>query len=178
MIIISWTLLRAQLKRRRRPAAPKASPTAAAAGAVETRLRHTVDDLVMQLAETCRETGAHLETRIRVLNELVAEADKRIETLRRMAGSSESPATAEPAGAPAAAPPMPAYERIYDLADRGLDAVAIAQETGYHRGEVELILSLRGISSTAREPPMNAEKNQPPMDADEADRKQKTEDRI
>jgi len=35
------------------------------------------------------------------------------------------------------------YAHVYSLADDGLDAAAIAGETGMHRGEVELVLSLR-----------------------------------
>jgi hypothetical protein len=35
------------------------------------------------------------------------------------------------------------YAHVYSLADDGLDSVAIAGETGMHRGEVELVLSLR-----------------------------------
>jgi cell pole-organizing protein PopZ len=35
------------------------------------------------------------------------------------------------------------YAHVYSLADDGLDAAEIAAETGMHRGEVELVLSLR-----------------------------------
>lgn len=35
------------------------------------------------------------------------------------------------------------YAHVYSLADAGLDAAEISGETGMHRGEVELVLSLR-----------------------------------
>jgi hypothetical protein len=44
--------------------------------------------------------------------------------------------------APVSVDPM--HDRVYRLADSGLDAIAIARETGQPTGQVELILALRG----------------------------------
>lgn len=38
----------------------------------------------------------------------------------------------------------PLHNRVYDLADSGLDPIAIARETGQPTGQIELILALRG----------------------------------
>jgi hypothetical protein len=43
--------------------------------------------------------------------------------------------------------PEPRHQRIYELADRGLTAVQIAQELQARPGEVELILNLRKVES-------------------------------
>ena len=102
-------------------------------GAVETeaRLRETSGRLMAEIETLGREVRGQTETRIRVLNELLARADG---VMSRMQG-------AEPA------PQPPRFEEVYRLADEGADAAAIAERTDFERGEVELILSLRRPST-------------------------------
>ena len=65
------------------------------------------------------------------LEELIAQADQRIETLRDLTSS------------PAVSATNPLARRIYQLADSGRDSAQIAQELEEHIGKVELILALR-----------------------------------
>lgn len=57
------------------------------------------------------------------------------------------PRPAQPAPLPPP-PPAPRYAHIYALADQGLAVPDIARRTGLTRGEVELILGLRGVSGS------------------------------
>jgi hypothetical protein len=41
----------------------------------------------------------------------------------------------------------PRHQRVYELADRGLNAVQIAQELQTQPGEIELILNLRRVEA-------------------------------
>ena len=93
----------------------------------EARLRETSNRLMAEIESLGREVRGQTETRVRVLNELLARADGAIS---RMQG-------AEPV------PQPPRFEEVYRLADEGADAAAIAERTDFERGEVELILSLR-----------------------------------
>lgn len=100
--------------------------------------RDSLEALFVQLQEFSRETLAKLDTKIRVMNELLARADARIEELKRLSssGAASAPSPAKPAN--------PLHDRVYRLADAGKNASEIASESGLERGEVELILGLRG----------------------------------
>ncbi|MHC4252859.1 MAG: hypothetical protein ACYS9X_27390 [Planctomycetota bacterium] len=102
-------------------------PSARAHADAEARLRETAERLMAEIEGVARESRAEVETRVRVLAELLARADAAIE---RLPG-------AEPV------PPPPRFEEVYRLADDGLDAAAIAGRTSFERGEVELILGVR-----------------------------------
>jgi hypothetical protein len=56
------------------------------------------------------------------------------------------PPQARSSGEPSATP-EPRHQRVYELADRGLTAVQIAQELQTQPGEIELILNLRGVEA-------------------------------
>ena len=98
--------------------------------------RDSMEALFVQLQEFSRETLAKLDTKVRVLNELLTRAEARIEELKRL--SAAAPA------APASKPANPLHEKVFRLADGGRASTDIAAETGLERGEVELILGLRG----------------------------------
>jgi hypothetical protein len=176
IVMVLWRAKRKQQKQKDAAAAetaPLHAPEAFALRRTQDTMRSSVDGMISELTEACRGTGAHLETRIRVLNELIAEADRRIAELRALSSRRQSAAPSiEAAGPvasavrvasavedrPRAAPPAPTpaaqgqadrFARVYDLADRGMDAVAISRETGYHRGEVELMLSLRAVRAAS-----------------------------
>lgn len=74
-----------------------------------------------------------------------ASAPASPEQPEQAAVTEEKEETATEAVAAAEPPPENRHERIYQLADKGLTAVQIAQELHVHPGEVELILCLRRI---------------------------------
>ena len=136
-------------------------------------VRQTMERLLIELHDVSREMNARLDTKISVLNNLVREADDRIERLEALARQSrpEAPDASRGAGPgssgqrdrdtrpsdtwhggapdprtdapPGRDRPSERYAEIYALADQGLDARQIAEKTGQHTGEVELILGLR-----------------------------------
>jgi hypothetical protein len=81
-----------------------------------------------------RETIARAETRIRVLNELLVRANR---TASRTSPDAERVDASR-------------LDEVHRLAGEGLGPAQIAERTGFERGEVELILSLKG---TAGGPP-------------------------
>ena len=119
-----------------------------------------VSNLVVEMSEMTRQMTAQIETRAARLEALIREADEKIALLRSL-GQDHPP----PLGSPAVlieakvleshAVPMrvaedsvaavdPRYAEVYDLADEGQTPQDIARQTGRPRGEVELILALRG----------------------------------
>jgi hypothetical protein len=146
----------ARLRRRRKQveaaAREAASDRRPAAGG-----REALERMALDLEEVARSISALLDTRMRMLERLIRDADQRIETLKATGGGT----TGTPALPPAAAgleqpppPPPPApppvkremlahHAGIFSLADQGLSVSEIAEKTGCPHGEVELVLSLR-----------------------------------
>ena len=93
----------------------------------EARMREIADRLMTEIESLGRESRGEVETRARVLAELLARADAVIDGLEG----------AKPV------PPPPRFEEVYRLTDEGLDAASIAERTSFERGEVELILGIR-----------------------------------
>ena len=127
----------------------------------EVNARHSLEAVFVQLQEFSRETLARLDTKIRILNQLLVEADRKIETLSAMARGG-APAGAVPSATPSnpARPAPPAEPRdpdaspasapglresVYRLHDAGRSIPEIARETSLEAGEVELVLSLRKL---------------------------------
>jgi hypothetical protein len=164
LIMIAFTLGRA-LRRRRRAAlraseetlqtarsAPARGAASAASAAPAAQAREMCEAMIADLARTAREVNAQLETRIRVLECLIRQADERIARLGGTAGDEPQRAPADgaaPPSAPRSAPsaPEPVEEArhapVYRLAEEGLSVREIAQRTGLGQGEVELLLNLR-----------------------------------
>ncbi|MBI3268426.1 MAG: hypothetical protein HYZ53_05340 [Planctomycetes bacterium] len=186
----------------------------------EAEVERSLDQVLGALQDLSHDTLARLDTKIRLLNRYLSEADDRIRRLeqlsaepvagnarREMPSPVAPPATAAapptapavvtpaaasaPSPAPIAAPspvtvappavapllplPMPAppvappfvtpppapspapepapspistlLTRVYELADRGLPKPEIAREMNRPRGEIELILQLRGLTA-------------------------------
>ena len=131
----------------------------------QREVQAALDDLLVQLEEVSRRVAAQVETRYAKLECVIRDADQRIarlEALSRAAPPGPPPA-AEPAFQPglaaaAVAPPVapaapgaPAaprserFRRIYEMADAGTSALAIADALQIPLGEVELILGLRRL---------------------------------
>jgi hypothetical protein len=63
------------------------------------------------------------------------------------AAASQEPRETAPPAIPSVSLPEQRHQRVYELADRGLTPVQIAQELQAQPGEVELILNLRRVES-------------------------------
>jgi len=165
-VVIGWLLLRTHryLSRQKRGN----SPIVQVARPQHIKHAHHLDAppevarWEVQMHETARELSAQLDSKMRALQALVAEADRAAARLEAAAGKSPEailqPATQaealrgsgpsdRAAGSPGQASPRPSararQEEIYTLADYGLEAAEIARRTGSPVGEVELILGLR-----------------------------------
>jgi len=167
--LVMWTTMRRAARSRRTGVRPTHADR-------EVRdVRQQMERLLVEIHDVSREMNARLDTKISVLNNLVREADERIEQMRALAREARPAAsdtlrgggpglsgqrdldpsgpetrrdrTPEPhdrADAPGRCDrPAERYAEIYALADQGLDARQIAEKTGQHTGEVELILGLR-----------------------------------
>ncbi|MHC4178596.1 MAG: DUF6115 domain-containing protein [Planctomycetota bacterium] len=104
----------------------------------------------VQMHETARELSAQLDSKMRALQALIAEADRAAARLEAAAAKSpddlRQPAPSDPqptTQAEALKSARRRQEEIYTLADYGLDAAEIARRVGSPVGEVELILGLR-----------------------------------
>ena len=141
---------------RMRGGAPKQKPASSGDSGSGRMVHEAADRLAVDLEETARSVSALLDTKIRTLDKLVRDADERIARLEKALG--QTPAeSAGPHGASAPPPapgdaprapldePLAHHAQIYGLADQGLSVQEIAEKTGYQRGEVELVLSLRRI---------------------------------
>ncbi|HVT89630.1 MAG TPA: hypothetical protein VHD56_12310 [Tepidisphaeraceae bacterium] len=110
-----------------------------------------MQNLLVELSEMSRQISAQLDTRASKLEILIQQADQRIAVLKNSAGfapqrpeSSAPIVETEPPRAEVEEMPDPRHSEVYSLADSGRDAQQIASELNRPRGEVELILALRG----------------------------------
>lgn len=132
---------------RRRPARP-ASP-----GSLEGRrqdVQEKLERLVVEIQDLSREAVAKLDTRIRMMNQLLVECETKIRSLETAIGRAapHEPAVTEPEPPPRATNPL--HEQVYGLQDQGKDVDGICGATGLERGEIELILGLRNVPPPGR----------------------------
>jgi len=102
--------------------------------------RESVDKLLVELTEVGREVTARLDTKIRVLNRVIEEADERIATLEKLQTRTEERASSDP---PGFSPLLERHARVFELAEEGKSPVDIAQALSMEPGEIEFILQLR-----------------------------------
>ena len=147
------------LRRKKRAEYEKEKRNAYSALRPEEALRQRFEELIVDFQTVSRELTAQTETRIRILNALLAEADAKIQKLRGSLGNEEEYEPSEQQGPQARKTPLAdkaraeaknqlgqlnvIYEDIYQLEDKGLTSIEIAEEVGMKRGEIELILQLR-----------------------------------
>lgn len=119
-----------------------------------------MSSLLVELSEMSRQMTGQLDTRAAKLEALLREADEKIAMLRSLGGGGmaggnphgvllegkllESDAVMMPPAEDAGIAVDPRHTEVYDLADEGRSAQDIARQTGRPRGEIELILALRG----------------------------------
>ncbi len=105
----------------------------------QRNVERQMETLLVELSEMARQMSAQLDTRCQKLEILLQQADEKIARLQESPGSVSSPA---PVSTPVSEQQQ--HREIYELADRGSDAPEIARQLNRPRGEVELILALRG----------------------------------
>ena len=111
-------------------------------------IRDDIDQLIVNLQDISRENIAKLDNKIRVLNQLVIEADMKVKELTLLLKTTQngaiSPTKTERNSNPR--PINPLHEKVFKCADNGMDVITICSETGLEKGEVELILSMRQLN--------------------------------
>ena len=111
-------------------------------GASSGGTREELERLLTEIQDLSREHIARLDTKIRMLNQLLLECDQKKRELEALLGKAPAPdAAARPAPAPRA--PNPLHDQVYTLQDSGKEVLDICAATGLEKGEVELILGLR-----------------------------------
>jgi hypothetical protein len=146
--------------RKKTAASDKSSARPSSAGVIGARGQ--IEDMIVKLDDIGRETYARLDTKIRILNRLIEEADEKIRALQALNAAAPAPETkarpAEPKPAkPANGPAKPAsaekekYTDVYALADAGQSVLSIARQTGMQPGEIALLLELRRTKNKDRQ---------------------------
>ena len=115
------------------------------------RLKRSMEELLIQLQEVAREVNATLDTKMIALNQLVEDAEARIDELKELlekAPTGASKGTGEPSEDPVQdGRRREVEEMVLRLVGEGKTELEIAQETGIPRGEIELVLALRRKAS-------------------------------
>ena len=128
------------LRRRRAPAG---------AAPADGHARAELERLLAEIQDLSREHIARLDTKIRLLNQLLLDCDRKQKEIEALLGrpSSAPPPGGATAGKPASSPPPraanPLHDQVYALHDAGKNLLEICGATGLEKGEVELILGLR-----------------------------------
>lgn len=115
----------------------------------QSELRGDLERLIVELQELSRQINAHIDTRFCKLDVLIRQADQRIKRLEQLNGSAKTDENPVNDGN-GTEQIDPQREIIYKLADAGRSPVEIAQQLDKHRGEIELILSLRRSNRARR----------------------------
>ena len=114
----------------------------------DSSAKNTMEDLIVQLHDVGRELKAQLDTKMKTLDILIQEADRKIQSLRTVLDKETAKAPPPHTAAVTQSPP-PAESlskeqlQVYQLSDSGESIVNIARRTGLQPGEIELILELR-----------------------------------
>lgn len=105
--------------------------------------REELERLLAEIQDLSREQIARLDTKIRLLNQLLLDCDQKKKELEGLLGrtATAGPARIEPS--PSTRPANPLHEQVYGLQDSGKTVNDICTSTGLEKGEVELILGLR-----------------------------------
>lgn len=112
--------------------------------------REELERLLTEIQDLSREHIARLDTKIRMLNQLLLECDQKKREMEALLGKSASvPESAEKSAPPARAA-NPLHDQVYTLQDSGKELLDICAATGLEKGEVELILGLRRMPPEKR----------------------------
>jgi hypothetical protein len=145
---ILYAVFRPSLKKKD----PLARSPSSASLAQQRNVERQMQNLLVELSEMARQLTAQLDTRSQKLEALLQEADEKIAQLRAAGVSANQPRPSAPnrqawaLPSEPAAPPDSQHQAVYTLADQGQSAPDIARQLNRPRGEVELILALRGTA--------------------------------
>lgn len=161
ILMITMALLSWSKKRKRREATnPMLTPTEQLERNKQLRgVRGDLETLMVEIEQFSKRLSAHLDAKTVAIELLLKQADQRIAELQRLAKSNghDRPDTQPPsAESNSAEPPIKTISRsapeipddplsrsVYQLADQGMAADAIARKLNEHVGKIELILALR-----------------------------------
>ncbi len=105
--------------------------------------REELERLLTEIQDLSREHIARLDTKIRMLNQLLMECDQKKRELEALLGKAGGTAAESAPKAPPAKASNPLHDQVYSLQDSGKEILDICAATGLEKGEVELILGLR-----------------------------------
>ena len=105
--------------------------------------REELERLLTEIQDLSREHIARLDTKIRMLNQLLLECDQK---KRELEGLLAKAGGAPEKSAPPAKAANPLHDQVYSLQDSGKEILDICAATGLEKGEVELILGLRKMN--------------------------------
>jgi hypothetical protein len=106
--------------------------------------REELERLLTEIQDLSREHIARLDTKIRMLNQLLLECDQKKRELEALMARAGTPAPEK--SAPPAKAANPLHDQVYSLQDSGKEILDICAATGLEKGEVELILGLRKMN--------------------------------
>lgn len=159
-IVVITFILMARLRRGKHRTAPSTASPSEQIAAIRARAgdRNSIEAYKADAHDFTRRMAAVLDNKAERLEQLIADADERLAALHGAEQTDAGPHRF-PGQQTGHAPPHadnntgrsnrpaqstdPLHDKIYLLADTGLDPVAIARETGQPTGQVELILALR-----------------------------------
>ena len=105
--------------------------------------REELERLLTEIQDLSREHIARLDTKIRMLNQLLLECDQKKRELEALIGKTATGTAAASERPAATRASNPLHEQVYTLQDSGKEILDICAATGLEKGEVELILGLR-----------------------------------
>ncbi len=126
----------------------------------EAGVKDDLEALLVQVQDLTRQMNAQLDTKFHKLERAIRDADERIHKLDRLVRVAEGrPVCDVIIGAEGDESPSPPqvhasgctehrHAQVYRLSDAGRSPVEIAEQTRQTIGEIELILALRGKSSS------------------------------
>lgn len=117
-------------------------------GASSGGTREELERLLTEIQDLSREHIARLDTKIRMLNQLLLECDQKKKDLEDLIAKTSGLPAAPPEGTLPQGPHRtanPLHTQVYTLKDSGKELLDICAATGLEKGEVELILGLRGM---------------------------------
>ncbi|HEV3028953.1 MAG TPA: hypothetical protein VG457_15345 [Planctomycetota bacterium] len=112
-------------------------------GASAGGAREELERLLTEIQDLSREHIARLDTKIRMLNQLLLECDQKKRELEDLLAKAGGAALATGGPAAPSRPANPLHSQVYTLQDSGKELLDICAATGLEKGEVELILGLR-----------------------------------
>lgn len=173
-VALLLTVLMYNLRKRSQGRSERADPREKFAEAKQAKgMSNDLREMMVELENVTRQFSSQLDAKSRKLEQLIEQADERIEALQRASGgaaagareasaekparpsavdldsavstntASEEVADAVEAALETSGEPTPVARKVYQLADAGCDASQIARELNEHIGKVELILALR-----------------------------------